>query len=723
MYDERVRTIDWGGLIIKILLVAVVLFLILWLMPRRNFDPLFNQIFNQNLQTMKNAARNHYTIDKLPENVGESEQMSLQEMLDNQLLIPFVDKNGKACNTKDSYVHIIKVGDNEYKLKAQLTCGDETDYILETVGCNDVCANANKECEKCEECPVCEECEKPCDEECPSIVEYEHKKTVTSSTTSYTCPSGYSKVGDKCYTSTTSKTNATPVYGNSTVSITNANKNTGGTYYVYTDRITTTSPSYYYCASGTLSGSECRTNASYNGGTAGYYYCPSGWTLSGTSCYTNASYQSGSMTYYCPSGWTLSGTNCYRSASYVSGSTSYSCPSGWTLSGSSCYRSASYVNGSTSYSCPSGWTSSGSGASMTCSKSAVTNGTTYGSWYVYTTYSGPNTRSVYENTTDKVVLTSTKPVEVCSNGTTNCLVPQLVTYYYYTHYKRSATTNYTCSGVGGTLSGTICKQNASSSSSSGYYTCSGIGGSLSGSNCTQGASSNSSSGYYTCSGIGGSLSGSNCTQGASSNSSGGYYTCSGIGGSLSGSNCVQGSTGTATGSGYYCTSGTLSGSQCRNTASYNNGTGGSYSCASGWTLNGSTCSRSATLQNGTISYSCPSGYTPSGSGTNMVCYKIVKNNDTYYCPDAAATLKGDKCHKNVGGGIIGYTCPSGQKQEGAYCYVTANDKYIAATASTKPKTSTEYKWSTSRELDGWTATGVTRNIAGDCTPCATDNIK
>ena len=74
-------------------------------------------------------------------------------MLDLHLLLPFTDKNGDTCDTKKSYVEMTKY-DSEYRLKVNLSCGDQEDYIIVYLGCYDYCdglcekrvENSSKEC-------------------------------------------------------------------------------------------------------------------------------------------------------------------------------------------------------------------------------------------------------------------------------------------------------------------------------------------------------------------------------------------------------------------------------------------------------------------------------------------------------------------------------------------------------------------------------------------------
>jgi hypothetical protein len=66
-------------------------------------------------------------------------------MFDRKMLIPFTDSKGKSCDALDSYVEITKVSDKEYILKTYLSCGQQADYIVETLGCYDKCGCTTEE--------------------------------------------------------------------------------------------------------------------------------------------------------------------------------------------------------------------------------------------------------------------------------------------------------------------------------------------------------------------------------------------------------------------------------------------------------------------------------------------------------------------------------------------------------------------------------------------------
>ena len=125
-------------LIIKIFLILLFVFLITLIFPIPNLTPIYNRIFNDNVQTMKDAAENYFTKERMPQNEGDSSKLTLKQMLDKKLILPFTDKNGNECDLEKSYVKVTKKK-TEYELLVNLKCGSETNYIIEPIGCYDFC--------------------------------------------------------------------------------------------------------------------------------------------------------------------------------------------------------------------------------------------------------------------------------------------------------------------------------------------------------------------------------------------------------------------------------------------------------------------------------------------------------------------------------------------------------------------------------------------------------
>ena len=137
MYEEGHRGFAFKSIIVKLLLIVIIVFLIIWLFPTKKYVKNIidqrlgtneNRIFNANIETMKNAATSYYNGSRLPEKNGDSRTLTLREMIDKNLLMNFTDSNGKKCNTEDSYVKVTK-NEDDYSLKVNLVCKDKKGYI------------------------------------------------------------------------------------------------------------------------------------------------------------------------------------------------------------------------------------------------------------------------------------------------------------------------------------------------------------------------------------------------------------------------------------------------------------------------------------------------------------------------------------------------------------------------------------------------------------------
>ena len=558
MYEERKESFSVRSLILQILFVVLTVFLLLWLFPTKNYvkdyandafteklQPLYNQIYSQNITTMKEAAISYFTTDRLPSKVGESVTITLKEMQDKKLVLDLIDSNNKKCDVEKSSVKVEKL-DNEYLMTVKLECSDASNYIEVHLGCYDYC-KASGVCEK-KETPVI----KPTNPTKPVISEkkyqYEYEKITDG------------KWGDFGEWSQWSKDTITKTeYRN-----------------VETKEITE--------KTGTLvdvidAKKDVKTT----------YTCPSGYTLNGTKCSkkstdTKKATASTKTTYSCPSGYTLNGTKCSKkTASSINATankkTTYSCPSGYTLNGTKCNKvTTSSINATankkTTYSCPSGYTLNGTKCSKTTTdtKNATAN-TTYGDWV----YQGKYTFNSIQYTSD-----TRKVVRVSSSINTDCTTNCTTNTWTYLVYNRSKKTTYSCPS-GYTLNGTKCSKkttdtkNATASTKTTYSCPSGYG--LGGTKCYKGSMT---------------------TKNATANTKTTYTCPSGY--TLNGTKCNKTTTNTKNATAnkkttYSCPSGyTLNGTKCSKTttdtktATKNEKV--TYSCSNkDYTLNGDKCTK------------------------------------------------------------------------------------------------------------------------------------
>lgn len=165
MYDDRREKFSFKNFFLTILIVLLFVFLMLWLFPTRGYvdklqnkdnvnqqvfdldrlSVLYDEIFANNVARMKDAAIGYFTNERLPQKVKESKKLTLKEMYDLHLVLQMKDKNGKSCDTEKSYVEITKYTE-EYRLKVNLSCGKDEDYIIVYLGCYNYCPDGI--CEK-----------------------------------------------------------------------------------------------------------------------------------------------------------------------------------------------------------------------------------------------------------------------------------------------------------------------------------------------------------------------------------------------------------------------------------------------------------------------------------------------------------------------------------------------------------------------------------------------
>jgi len=136
---ENDRSFSITGLIVKIILVIAFIFLLIWLFPMPNLKPVYDRIFADNVETMTDAAKSYYTVERLPKNLNDTVKLTLNEMLSMKLVLPIADSDNRLCDGNASYVEITKTA-TEYIIKTNLSCPTRTDYIIEHMGCYNLCS-------------------------------------------------------------------------------------------------------------------------------------------------------------------------------------------------------------------------------------------------------------------------------------------------------------------------------------------------------------------------------------------------------------------------------------------------------------------------------------------------------------------------------------------------------------------------------------------------------
>lgn len=149
MYTEEYekREFPYRNFFLKLILVIVFVLLLVWLLTKlfynknnNEVDGTVNEVFSNNLEKMKSGALSYYNENNLPTKIGDTDKLSLSKMIDKKLVTKIIDKEGKTCNQKKSYIKITKK-ENEYFLKVNLVCDDEEDYIVAHLNNYEYCNN------------------------------------------------------------------------------------------------------------------------------------------------------------------------------------------------------------------------------------------------------------------------------------------------------------------------------------------------------------------------------------------------------------------------------------------------------------------------------------------------------------------------------------------------------------------------------------------------------
>ena len=416
MYSEKNDGFSIRDIFIQLLFIILFIFILVWLFPTKasvnnqfasindRLDALTNGIFNTNIQTMKDAAVNYYTTERLPEKVNDVKSMNLKEMINNHLLVEFKDGNGNSCDLNESYVEVVKL-ENEYQLKVNLSCTDNDAYIIVHLGCYDYC-EANGVCEK-NETPIVTSNPTPTPTPEQKKCSYEYKLVTNGTWGDYGNWSSWSttKVTESEYRKVEMKKEKV-VTGTQTVVVDYKTETTSA--------IASTST---YCPAGyERSGDKCVRNAT------GYYNakCPTGYALSNGVCYGTQS-STVSTDPVCPTGYTRSGAKCYKQTTGQVTMTP-TCPTGYTLNGDYCYKTGT-TQVTMTPACPSGYTLNGN----YCYKTVTSGGTvTYTKGSYITTKTGT---SVPAN--NKTYYYETVSSDYVYNCDSTCSMKWIYTYKVY----------------------------------------------------------------------------------------------------------------------------------------------------------------------------------------------------------------------------------------------------------------------------------------------------
>lgn len=192
MEDER--RINIVKVLLKLIVVVLVILFSAWIVTKIcsnnnpiNSDKLVDQVFQDNLNRMKEVGISYFTLERMPKNVGDKEKITLQDMYDKNLILEVRDEENNLCSDTDSYIEVEKYND-EYQMKVNLSCSNRKDYIIVVMGCYNYCKN--EICEKQEQ-DVITDSDNGSQQN--TVIEYEYYKATNGKWTDWSAWSAWQK--------------------------------------------------------------------------------------------------------------------------------------------------------------------------------------------------------------------------------------------------------------------------------------------------------------------------------------------------------------------------------------------------------------------------------------------------------------------------------------------------------------------------------------------------
>ncbi len=136
---ESERRINWLGLFIKVVIIFIFAIIIVWLISKIIGKNKLSETFTNNINNMEKVSLEYFKTVDLPLDRGKSLKITLQELIDKELIVSVNASSNNTCDTKDSYSKITREKNN-YVIETTLKCGKEKDTIKTTLSLED-CKN------------------------------------------------------------------------------------------------------------------------------------------------------------------------------------------------------------------------------------------------------------------------------------------------------------------------------------------------------------------------------------------------------------------------------------------------------------------------------------------------------------------------------------------------------------------------------------------------------
>ncbi len=121
MYEERKKRINWVKLFLVVIIVFLLLLLALKIISLIRFNNNPEKYYSKELKTLDTAAVNYFNKDNIPNELGESKVIYLNQFEENNIKYELVPMKGDTCDIENSYIRATRL-ETEYQVKSYIKC-------------------------------------------------------------------------------------------------------------------------------------------------------------------------------------------------------------------------------------------------------------------------------------------------------------------------------------------------------------------------------------------------------------------------------------------------------------------------------------------------------------------------------------------------------------------------------------------------------------------------
>lgn len=136
--NSILKKIDWKKLGIKLGILFLTMLLLIFIVARLNkHQKRENDSFNTNIEKITKATADYFKTNPLPQNIGDSASLILEEMINLKLIDEIKNNQEKTCNKENSYIITTKTAIEEYHLKIYLECPEKKKVVEKKIICKE----------------------------------------------------------------------------------------------------------------------------------------------------------------------------------------------------------------------------------------------------------------------------------------------------------------------------------------------------------------------------------------------------------------------------------------------------------------------------------------------------------------------------------------------------------------------------------------------------------